>query len=146
MNILMAITVGLIIAVGIYLIMGRRLLHLLLGVALLGNGVNMLIVTAAGLTPDSPPLVAAGEQVPAADSADPLPQALVLTAIVIGFGMLGFAVALAWRTFYYGGDDDLDSMVNTESQAAAALAAQEAARATKPEVDPAIKQEGAQHA
>lgn len=146
MNILMAITVGLIIAVGIYLIMGRRLLHLLLGVALLGNGVNMLIVTAAGLTPDSPPLVAAGEQVPAADSADPLPQALVLTAIVIGFGMLGFAVALAWRTFYYGGDDDLDAMVNTESQAAAALDAQEAVRAAVPAVDPAIKQEGAQHA
>ena len=56
MNILMAITVGLIIAVGIYLIMGRRLLHLLLGVALLGNGVNMLIVTAgAGLTPTAHP-------------------------------------------------------------------------------------------
>jgi hypothetical protein len=59
--------------------------------------------------------------------------------------MLGFAVALAWRTFYYGGDDDLDAMVNTESQAAGA-AAQEAARAATPAVDPAIKQEGAQHA
>ena len=51
----------------------------------------------------------------------------MLTAIVIGFGMLGFAVALAWRTFYYGGDDDLDAMINTESQAATVLAAQESA-------------------
>ena len=119
MNILMAIVVGLMIAAGLYLIMGRRLLHLLLGVALLGNGVNMMIVTAAGLTSDNPPLVALGEQKPSEGSADPLPQALVLTAIVIGFGMLGFAVALAWRTFYYGGDDDLDTMISTESQAAA---------------------------
>ena len=57
MNILMAIVTGLIIATGLYLMMGKRLLHLLLGVALLGNGVNMMIVTAAGLTPDSPPLI-----------------------------------------------------------------------------------------
>lgn len=114
MNVLMAMVVGLMVAAGLYLMLRKRLLHLLLGVALLGNGVNLLIVTAAGLTPQNPPLIPAGAKVPLDPHADPLPQALVLTAIVIGFGLLGFAIALAWRTFHLSGDDDLDQLRNTE--------------------------------
>ena len=104
MNILMAIT-GLIIAVGLYLMMGRPC-ALLLGVALLGNGANMMTVPASGITPDSPPLIGLDKDFLEDDAADPLPQALVLTAIVIGFGMLGFAVALA-ANLLLRGDDDL---------------------------------------
>ncbi|TVR46191.1 MAG: cation:proton antiporter [Planctomycetota bacterium] len=114
MNVLMALVVGVMVASGLYLMLQRRLLHLLLGIALLGNGVNVSIVVSAGLESQNPPVTPLGEPQPVAPHADPLPQALVLTAIVIGFGVLGFAVALAWRTFHLSRDDDLDELRNTE--------------------------------
>ena len=114
MNVLMAIVVGVMVASGLYLMLQRRLLHLLLGIALLGNGVNVSIVVSAGLKSDHPPITPLGQEQPLEGHADPLPQALVLTAIVIGFGVLGFAVALAWRTFHLSRDDDLDELRNTE--------------------------------
>ncbi|TVR11175.1 MAG: cation:proton antiporter [Planctomycetota bacterium] len=114
MNVLMAVVVGVMVACGLYLMMQRRLLHLLLGIALLGNGVNVSIIISAGITPDNPPVIPADRDVPLEPYADPLPQALVLTAIVIGFGVLGFAVALAWRSFHLSRDDDMDKLVTTE--------------------------------
>lgn len=114
MNVLMAVVVGVMVASGLYLMMQRRLLRLLLGIALLGNGVNVSIVISAGITPDNPPVIPADRDTPLEPYADPLPQALVLTAIVIGFGVLGFAVALAWRSFHLSRDDDMDQLVNTE--------------------------------
>lgn len=114
MDVLMAVVVGVMVASGLYLMLQRRLLHLLLGIALLGNGVNASIVVSAGLKSQHPPITPQGSEQPLEGHADPLPQALVLTAIVIGFGVLGFAVALAWRTFHLSRDDDLDQLRNTE--------------------------------
>ena len=115
MNVLMAVVVGVMVASGLYLMLQRRLLHLLLGIALLGNGVNMSIVIAAGIDHQAkPPVIPLGETALQAPYADPLPQALVLTAIVIGFGVLGFAVALAWRTFHLSRDDDMDQLRRTD--------------------------------
>jgi multicomponent Na+:H+ antiporter subunit C len=85
------------------------------GVALLTNAVNLLVFTAAGLSRAGAPLVQAGESAPPPGTADPLPQAFILTAIVIGFGVLAFFVTLAMRVYQTLGIDDTDGMKATDT-------------------------------
>lgn len=96
------VLVGVLFAVGTYLIMERSLTRIALGIGVLSNGVNLLIV-AAGSAPGDAPIVGR-----AGDSTDPLPQALVLTAIVIGFGLVSFILALAWRSWTITDDDEVE--------------------------------------
>lgn len=96
------VLVGVLFAVGTYLIMERSLTRIALGIGVLSNGVNLLIV-AAGSAPGDAPIVGR-----AGDSTDPLPQALVLTAIVIGFGLVSFVLALAWRSWTITDDDEVE--------------------------------------
>ena len=96
------VLVGVLIAVGTYLLTERSLTRVALGVGVLGNGVNVLIV-AAGSRPDSAPII--GRE---GELTDPLPQALVLTAIVIGFALLSFVLALAWRNWTITGNDEVE--------------------------------------
>lgn len=97
-----AVLVGVLFAVGSYLLMERSLTRIVLGVGVLGNGVNLLIVAAGG-PPGAAPIVGQpGVQ------ADPLPQALVLTAIVIGFALMAFLLALAWRGWTITDDDEVE--------------------------------------
>lgn len=110
MHALMSLVVGGLFAAGAYLMMQRELLHLLVGLSLVGHGANLAIFVAAGARVAPPPLVPEGLSAPLAGHADPLPQALVLTAIVIGFGVLGFALALARRSADTLGTDDLDHL------------------------------------
>lgn len=110
MHALMSLVVAGLIAAGLYLMLQRGLLHILVGLTLLGHGANMGIFVAAGARIAPPPLVPEGALVPPAGHADPLPQALILTAIVIGFGVLGFALALARRAVETLGTDDLDAL------------------------------------
>jgi multicomponent Na+:H+ antiporter subunit C len=109
MELLLAIVVGVLYATGLYLMLRRRLAQLIVGLGLLANGSNVLIFTAAGLTRSRPPLVAesAAGTLP---FADPVPQALILTAIVIGFGVLAFSLVLAHRVHRYDATDDIDAI------------------------------------
>jgi multicomponent Na+:H+ antiporter subunit C len=113
-DVVLAAVVGWLYATGLYLMLRRSMVRLIIGLALLGNAANLLIFTAAGLTRARAPLVPAGESAPTAPFADPLPQALVLTAIVISFGLLAFAVVLIQRTYDAIGTDDLDAMKATD--------------------------------
>lgn len=91
---LMAVTIGILFAAAIYMMLRRSIVKLVIGLMLLSNAANLLIFVTAGLTRGAPPLVPEGMTAPSGAVADPLPQALVLTAIVIAFGVLSFAVVL----------------------------------------------------
>jgi multicomponent Na+:H+ antiporter subunit C len=110
MEILLALASGVLYAAGIYLMLRRRLAQLIIGLGLLSNGTNLLIFTAGGLTRSHPPVVPEGTTVLPEPYADPVPQALVLTAIVIGFGLLAFSLVLAHRVHDTVGSDDVDEV------------------------------------
>jgi len=92
---LLSVLAGVLTAAGVYLMLSRNMLRLVFGVTLIGTAANLVVFAAGGLTPEAAPLVAHGESVPPGIVANPLPQALVLTAIVIGFALSAFALALA---------------------------------------------------
>ena len=110
MELLLALACGVLYAAGIYLILRRRLAQLIIGIGLLSNGTNLLIFTAGGLTRARPPVVPDDAQTLVEPYADPVPQALVLTAIVIGFGLLAFSLVLAHRVHATVGTDDVDDV------------------------------------
>jgi multicomponent Na+:H+ antiporter subunit C len=107
---LLALTCGVLYGTGIYLMLRRRLAQLIIGIGLLSHGSNLLILTAAGVTRGRAPLVAPGAAA-AASFADPVPQSLILTSIVIGFGVLAFALVLAHRVHRSAATDDIDEIV-----------------------------------
>jgi len=106
----LALLVGLFVAAGVYLLLSRALIRMLLGFVLLGNGINLTILIAGRLTREVPPIVPAGLEVPAEAIANPLPHALILTAIVIGFAMFSFLMVLAYRAYQALDADDTDKM------------------------------------
>ena len=110
MELLLALASGVLYAAGIYMMLRRRLAQLIIGIGLLSNGTNLLIFTAGGLTRGRPPVVPDGAQSLVEPYADPVPQALVLTAIVIGFGLLAFSLVLAHRVHATVGTDDVDDV------------------------------------
>jgi multicomponent Na+:H+ antiporter subunit C len=110
MEALLALVSGALYAAGIYLMLRRRMAQLIIGLSLLFNGTNLLIFTAGGLTRARPPVVPEGGAVLAPPYADPVPQALVLTAIVIGFGLTAFSLVLAHRVHAITGTDDIDDV------------------------------------
>lgn len=110
MELVFAIVSGVLYATGLYLMLRRRLAQIIIGLGLLSNGTNMLIFTAGGLTRSNPPVVPADAMVPVAPYADPVPQSLILTAIVIGFGVLAFTLVLAHRVHQSLGTDDVDDI------------------------------------
>jgi multicomponent Na+:H+ antiporter subunit C len=109
MELLLAIVAGVLYASGLYLMLRRRLAQLIIGLGLLSHGSNILILSAAGVTRSRPPLIAAG-MTRADQFADPVPQSLILTAIVIGFGVLAFSLVLAHRVHQSAGSDDIDAI------------------------------------
>jgi multicomponent Na+:H+ antiporter subunit C len=115
METLLAFVIGGLYASAVYLMLRRSLVKLVIGLALLSHGANLLIFTIGGLTRTHAPIIAEGEVMPAAPFADPLPQALILTAIVISFGVTAFAVVLLQRTYQAVGSDDLDEMNTTDT-------------------------------
>lgn len=105
-----SVLIGLFFAVAIYLLMSRQLVRILLGIAILGNAVNLLIFTSGRLLREVPPIIPDALQVPAETIANPLPQALILTAIVISFSFLAFLLVLAFRAYQELGTDDTNEM------------------------------------
>ena len=110
MEFVLTLAVGLFIAVGIYLFLSRALIRMLMGVLVLGNGVNLLIFTAGRLTRGGAPIVPTGLEQAIGPISNPLPQALILTAIVIGFAMFSFLLVLAYRAYQTLDCDDTDQM------------------------------------
>ena len=110
----LALLSGGLYAAGIYMMLRRSMVKLLIGLALLSHAANLLIFTVGGLRRGVPPLVAKGASVTPPDAADPLPQALILTAIVISFGVLAFAIVLVSRVHHTFRTDDIDDMTSTD--------------------------------
>ena len=110
MNTALALMAGLFMAAGIYLLLSRALIRMLMGVLVLGNGINLLIFTAGRLIRDGIPIVPAGLEQASGPISNPLPQALILTAIVIGFAMFSFLLVLVYRAYQVLDCDDTEAM------------------------------------
>lgn len=95
----LALLVGLLFGAAVYLMLGRDFVRYLFGLVLLGTGANLLLFLAGGLTPSEPAIVPPGRDEPGEVVANALPQALILTAIVISFALLAFALVLAVRAY-----------------------------------------------
>lgn len=107
----MALLISAMYAGALYMMLRRSIIKLVMGLIILANAVNLLIFTVAGpLRRGVPPLIAEGSSLPEHLVADPLPQALVLTAIVISFGVLAFAVVLIHRVYEVIGVDDMNNL------------------------------------
>lgn len=117
MEIILALVIGGLYAGGLYMMLRRSIVKLIIGLVLLGHAANLLIFTVGRLTRGEPPLIAAGAESITQPFADPLPQALILTAIVIGFGVQAFAVVLIKRAYAVVGTDDLDQLRSTDAAA-----------------------------
>lgn len=115
MVMLLAIVVGGLYAAGMFMILRRSIVKLVFGLILMGHGTNLLIFTSGGLVRGKPPLIALGEETLQEPYADPIAQALVLTAIVISFAVVAFAVVLLYRVYQTIGTDDMDQMRATDS-------------------------------
>ncbi|HWS38379.1 MAG TPA: Na(+)/H(+) antiporter subunit C [Actinoplanes sp.] len=101
-SIVLLIAVGVLFAAGTTLLLERTLTRVLLGVMLLGNGANLLVLASA--EPGAPPIVGTADT---AAMTDPLPQAMILTAIVITLGMTAFLLAVAYRSWRLSGHDEV---------------------------------------
>lgn len=101
---LFALLIGVLVGTGVFLLLSRTIIRVVLGLAFIAYGVNLAILTVAGLRPDAPPILTLkGPYV------DPLPQALVLTAIVIGFATTALLLTVALRAYQVAGHDDVEA-------------------------------------
>ena len=106
MELIMAIMTGILFAVAVYLILARNILRIILGTSLLTHGVHLLLMNMAGLKEGAAPIL--GEET--VSYTDPLPQALILTSIVINFGVTAFFLVLAFRANQTLGTDDVEKL------------------------------------
>ena len=116
MEFLMASGIGALTAAGLYLIMLRRTFPVVVGLSFLSYAVNVFLFAMGRLTIDLPPIIDAA----AKGYTDPLPQALVLTAIVITFGMTALIVVLSLRGFLETGSDDVTLKAHPDEDASRA--------------------------
>jgi len=110
MELLLVILIGILYASGAYLMFRRSMVRLLLGLILLGNGANLLIFLMGDIAKGKPPIIGADASFFKEIYADPVPQSLILTAIVISFGLQSFAIILLKRVYLLTGSDDLDTL------------------------------------
>ncbi len=114
MEILLVILVGVLYTAGVYMVLRRSILKFIIGIIFMSNATNLLVFLASGIVAGKPAFVDETVQ-NASKIADPLPQALVLTAVVIGFGLVVFALALKLKFFETTGTDDLDQLKKTDN-------------------------------
>ncbi len=110
MVLILAIVIGVLYTAGVYMLLRRSIVKLIFGLIFFSHATNLLVFLAGGLTKVKPPFIAEGELVAATGSADPLPQALLLTALVIGFGITAYALVLIYQFYKTTGTDDLDEL------------------------------------
>lgn len=111
---LIAVLIGVLFAGGVYSLLRRSLMKLVVGVILISQAANLLVFTSGGLLTGRPALIAADSKVPDLPLGDPLPQAMVLTAIVIGFALTAFLLALVCRAHEAVGEDDINAFDHTD--------------------------------
>ena len=99
MSLILAVTLGILYAAGFYLLLRRSMVKLIIGLIILSHAINLLLFLMGRLVPGIPPLIENGLQQLSGVYADPLPQALILTAIVIGFGLQIFAIVLIRKVY-----------------------------------------------
>ena len=116
MELLLVFIIGLLHAGGVYMLLRRSMFKMIIGLILLGNGANLLIFLLGRLVKGHPPVMADGLKVFADIYADPLPQAVILTAIVIGFGLQSFAIILIKKVYKVLETDDLDELNSSEEE------------------------------
>lgn len=112
MELVLCFVVGLLVAISVYLLLRRHLLRLFFGFILLSNAINLLLFSMGRLQDRAPPLLAEGGRIPPGMS-NPLPQALILTSIVISLGLLAFLLVLIYRA-----EKSLQTMDSDELQLA----------------------------
>lgn len=108
----MSIAVGILFTIGTYLILSKTLLRIILGTSIIGHGVNLLILTMGGLKKGGPPILGLKEVF----ITDPLPQALLLTAIVINFATTALFLVLSYRAYKVLGTDDAEQLRGYEDE------------------------------
>jgi multicomponent Na+:H+ antiporter subunit C len=111
MEIVMAIVIGILFMCATYLILSKSILRIIVGTGLLSHGAHLLILTMGGLKQGAVPLLS--EE--AASYVDPLPQALILTAIVISFGVTAFLLVVAYRAYQELGTDDMECLKGNDT-------------------------------
>lgn len=152
MAVVLAVVIGVLYGVALYLLLRRSLAQVILGLAILTNATNLLIFTVAGPVRAHPAIVAPDAEQLTPPFADPVPQAFILTAIVIGFGVLAFALVLAYRAFQVVGSDDLDAMSSTDTLSPDSpmppehAAPPNSVQAPEADEEPAVVREGSTHA
>ena len=115
MEIILSVLIGAMTSAGIYLLLRRSIVKLILGIIFLSNAVNLLLFISSGLHKAAPPFVEKGKTaMELSASSDPLPQAMILTALVISFGFIAFTMILKYRYFQKTGTEDLDKVKETE--------------------------------
>ena len=131
-NLTLALLIGVLYAVGTYLLLQRTLTRVVLGLGLMSHGANLLLLAAGG-SAGAVPFVGRTDGAAGAGTADPLPQAMVLTAIVITFGVTAFLLALAFRSWLLTGEDQVQDDV--EDRRIAASEPEEHPHLVRPEDD-----------
>ncbi|WP_066188457.1 MULTISPECIES: Na(+)/H(+) antiporter subunit C [Gracilibacillus] len=106
METLVTILAGVLVTVATYLLLSKSLIRVIIGTAMLTHAAHLLIISVSGLKNGSIPILGEGEGSPV----DALPQALILTSIVIGFAVTAVALVLAYRTYQENGTDKLDEL------------------------------------
>lgn len=106
MELLLLPLIAVIMASGVYLVLDRTLLRVVIGLGLISNATNLALMVTSGLEAGAAPIVSDAPKL----LVDPLPQALILTAIVIGFGVTALLLALSYRTYQVAASDDLGEL------------------------------------
>jgi multicomponent Na+:H+ antiporter subunit C len=128
---MLSLLVGAMVAVSVFLMLSRDLIRFIFALLLATNAINLLILTAGRIGHLPPPLIAADQTLPAVSLANALPQALILTAVVIGFALFSFVFILFYRTYATLGTVDSEAM-----RVAEPLASEPDADRTQPEILP----------
>ncbi|OUM98321.1 MAG: hypothetical protein BAA04_05685 [Firmicutes bacterium ZCTH02-B6] len=115
MELLVAITVGVVVASSVYLLLARETLRVIVGSVLLGYGINLALFISGGIATMAPPILLDDGSLPG-PVMDPIPQALILTAIVIGLGVFALLLALGYRTYEEHGTTDVSSLAGVEHE------------------------------
>ena len=114
MDILLSIIIGLLYAAGFYMLLNKGMTKMIIGIMTLGYASNLFIFTIARLTRGMPALIKSGDSVMLSDYADPIPQAFILTAIVIGFGIQAFGIVLLRQVYKKTGTANMDELNLTD--------------------------------
>jgi multisubunit Na+/H+ antiporter MnhC subunit len=136
MEVVLAILFGVVLGAAVFLLLARSLPRMLIGLLLLGNAANIAILAGGRVRGTAPPLVPSGAAALSDGASNPLPQALVLTAIVISFGLTAFATVLAWATWRATNTVDPDALRLAEPPGLPAADAEAAALADPPDPPP----------